>query len=140
MKVWLNNACQTVCEPPEKKFNLGGRIRGIGEAMRSGELTNGALMVRLRRSKKKNKGSVSSVETKSGGNGSAVIATSIAGTLIPVSGEENFGPTTSMVKGGRSGNERQEEGQYYRQQSFYRGGPRGGKKGGKGAGEGGRGK
>ena len=43
-------------------------------------------------------------------------------------------------KGGRSGDERQEEGRYFDTQSFYRGGRRGGKKGGKGSGKGGRGK
>ena len=81
VKAWLNNACQTVCEPPKKKYNLGGRIRGIGKAIRSGKLTNGALMVKLRGSKKKkNEGSASSVETKSGSNGSTAIATLIAGT------------------------------------------------------------
>ena len=47
----------------------------------------------------KNEGGVSSVETKRGSNGSATIATLIAGAPIPVSGEEILGPTTSIVKG-----------------------------------------
>ena len=95
----MNNGCQTVYEPFKMMCGPDGQIRGIGKAIMNGKPTSGALMVKLRRSKRKrNEGSVSSVETKSGSSGSIAIATLTAGTHILVSGEVAIGPFTNLAK------------------------------------------
>ena len=116
-------------------------MKKCGNSMMNGGRNSGALIQRKRRSKNTlSSGSVERGGHKSGNSGSTVTVTLTAGSLAPVNGEATFGPSMNMVKMGRSGNELQGEGQYYRQQSFYKGSNKGGKKGGKGGGKGGRGK
>ena len=103
--------------------------------------TNGVLAPKLKlREKLMSLTSANGAVRNRGKSGSIATATLIAGTHIPVNGEVAIGPFANLAKGGRSGDEWQEEGQYYRTQSFYRGGRKGGKKGGKGGGKEGRGK
>ena len=98
--------------------------------MRSGEPTNGALVAKLKLCEKLMiLTSASGAGHKSGKSGSIVIATHTSEWRGRNWTVHEFG------KGGTSGDEWREEGQYYRTQSFYRGGRRGGEKGGKGGGK-----
>ena len=114
-----------------------GQALNTGKDGKNGKLTKCALVPKLRLSKKlKSNSSAKSAGIENGKSGLTVIATSIVGTHTLQYGAAKLGPSTNVAKGGRSGEERQEEGQHYRTQSFYRGGRRGGKKGDKGSGKG----
>ena len=98
-KAWLNNGGQTAYEALKMKCGPDGLIQGIGKAIKNGKPTSGALMVKLRRSKKlKNNGSVISVETKSGSSGPIVAATLIVGIHTPASGDVAIGPFMNMER------------------------------------------